>query len=93
MVVKFLQEHLESLGFTSRLANHEIRKGDEKQRTSSQKNMAKRVRVTRRGGKDAPEEKWDRKGRQAADHGANSRSIKAFQFGNVGKAKKRKPPG
>ena len=55
MVVKFLQEHLKGLGFTSRLANHEIRKGDEKKGTRSQKNMAKRVRVTRRGGKDAPE--------------------------------------
>ena len=32
-------------------------------------------------------------GREAAGDGATSRSLKAFQFGDVGNAMKRKPSG
>ena len=42
--------------------------------------------MTRRGGKEASEEKWDRGGREAAGDGATSHSVKAFQFGEIGSA-------
>ena len=29
---------------------------------------------------------WDRRGREAADDGATSRSVEAFQFGDIGNA-------
>ena len=32
------------------------------------------------------EEKWDKGGREAAGDGATSRSVKAFEFGNIGNA-------
>ena len=41
--------------------------------------------MTRRGGREALEKNWVKKG-EAADDGATSRSIKAFQFDNIGNA-------
>ena len=43
--------------------------------------------MTSRGGRDASREgKWDRGERGASGDGATGRSVKAFQFGNVGNA-------
>ena len=49
--------------------------------------------MTRREGLDASETKSERGGREAAGDGASGRLIKAFQLGNIGNAKKRKPCG
>ena len=40
--------------------------------------------MTRRGGTEAS--KRDRGGREAADDGATGRSVKVFQFGDIGSA-------
>ena len=42
--------------------------------------------MTRRGSKESFGEKWDREGREAADDDATKRSVKAFQFGDIGNA-------
>ena len=43
--------------------------------------------MTRRGGKKIlGEKKWDKEGRGAADDGATSHSVEAFQFGKIGNA-------
>ena len=39
------------------------------------------------------EEKRDWRGRKATGDGATSRSVKTFQFGNIGHVKERKPSG
>ena len=46
--------------------------------------------MTRRGGRDASEKRGQER-QQAASDGVTSCSVKAFQFGNVGNTKKRKP--
>ena len=48
--------------------------------------------MTRTESRDASrEEKRDRRGREAAGDGATSHSVKTFQFGKVGNAKKWTP--
>ena len=57
MDAKALQEDLESLGFTPSLAKPEMGKEVERRRARSQDDRAKRVRVTRRGDRDASEKR------------------------------------
>ena len=61
-----------------------------RRRARSWEDRAKLLGVTRRGGRDVSEVKWDWGGREAADDGAASRSAKALQFGKIGNAKKGK---
>ena len=49
--------------------------------------------MTRWGGRDALEDKWDRERLRGAGNGATNRLVNAFQFVSVGNAKKRKPFG
>ena len=82
-----LQENLQSLSFTPSLAKPEMEKEFGRRRARSQDEKGKRVRVTRRGGKEALERRSGmRGGRKAAGDGATSRSVKAFQFGYIGNA-------
>ena len=52
---KALQDDLQSLGFTPRLAKPEMRKEVRRRRARSQDDRVKLVRVTRRGGREASE--------------------------------------
>ena len=52
-----------------------------RRRARSEDDKEKRVRVTRKGNRDASEKR-----REAAGDGATSRSVEAFQFVDVGNA-------
>ena len=80
MDAKTFQDDLQSLGFPPSLAKPEMEKEVEKGRAHLLGKRVICVRVTGRGAREASD-------------GATSRSVEAFQFGDIGNALERKPSG